>query len=597
MKIIKQSKRCNQGGYALVAALAAGIVALSLTSIVMVRMQNTTTQVTNRGKTDLQVHAAESIANQVLDQMADITGDDSFDAGGGDGNELGIYVSAKELATYLQSNDFLNASNNSGNSFTIAPLESADLPYGEYSRGFSDTGEEARFWDSLDSNDDHSQNFWNKFKANTNGTELNSINGDLDLGGSYNNIDTSLKAMHNKAYTFYRVTEGSSTVDVKISIIPLATDKEGRSDSALHTEATFDNHNDVFKIRVATYAPNYKNNPTSPSKVVDVILNRPVEREDTSNYEFAHAVLAGGDVDLQNFDTSAGPCAGTGGGTCLDTSTNGDVHTNGDFTVGSNGSVQGKVTATGSVNVNGSLIPSTTYAAGTTGDTRDSAGVTSRVSRATQSQSQIDEIPIPTMNTDTTTVDLTACVDSDPSSDNVRYENCILDADLDVNNNKSVEYVGTVHITGDVDIKGSQRCAATTAPCRIVVDGVMGVGGNGSSSFNSSQESLYIIQGTGASSGTDCLDIGGTPDATGSNGALFYINNENCETRVRGNAEFFGGIITKGTVSTVGNATNFGIQRDSDMSALRVFLVPDPLTKDDLFPAVISWKDVNTNKE
>ncbi|HEY9841400.1 MAG TPA: hypothetical protein V6D23_13150, partial [Candidatus Obscuribacterales bacterium] len=207
------------------------------------------------------------------------------------------------------------------------------------------------------------------------------------------------------------------------------------------------------------------------------------------------------------------------------------------------------------------------------------------------SQSGVDQIPIPKLDTSTTAIDATPCVDSNPDPDIVTYANCKLTGALDVNNNKFVEYQGTVHITGNVDIKGSQRCTGSV-PCKIVIDGTVNVGGNGDSTWNSTQESLYVVNGNGVSAGSDCLDIGGNPDAAGQYGSLFYINNEDCNTRVRGNSEFFGGIITKGTVNTVGNATDFGIQRDSDMSALSIFVQPEPVPKEALFPAVISWKDL-----
>lgn len=100
-----------------------------------------------------------------------------------------------------------------------------------------------------------------------------------------------------------------------------------------------------------------------------------------------------------------------------------------------------------------------------------------------------------------------------------------------------------------------------------------------------------MINGQGVESGT-CLNVGGNPDAAGEYGSLFYVNNPDCNTRIHGNSDFFGGIITKGSVDTMGNASEYGIQRDSDMTALSIFLKPVPVLKNELFPALISWKDL-----
>lgn len=601
LKLKRNAKnQLSQGGYALVSALTTGVVALAVTSVIIIRLSNVNSQIIRSEAVDQQMGVAETVLNHVLDQMADITGASTNPV---DNNGSGIYVTATDLAAYLQSSDFLNSTDNSGASFELTPLTSADMPSGQTPQLWTTTGDTGQFWNSLYSNGEHSQNFWTKFKKDSSGNALDTLDGNLNLGSTYTDVDISFKTsstaemIHSKAYTMYRYTRNNKSVDVSISVVPVATDIDGVSDEALHNDGTFVGHHDVFKIRVATYSPSYKANQ-NPIKTVDVLVNRPAKRSTEYETSFQQAILAGGTVDLQNFDTSSGPCAaGDGGAGCIDTATSGDIHSNSNIMIGPNGSVQGKITASGTANVNGVDIPTTDFVAGT-GDVReDSATVTGKVANPTQSQSGVEEIPIPVPNMDTSAIDSVACVDQDPSASVVRYENCMLDDSVSLSGPKEIQFVGEVHITGDLSLSGpaARTCLSPTGErCKIIIDGTMSQTGNGNAT-SSAKESLYIIKGTGVSAGTACLDIGGTPDASGVHGSMFYVHNPNCDSQVRGNAEFFGAIITQGTVSPVGNASTYGIQRDADMSALVADFPPKPLEKAELFPQVIAWKDVKGN--
>lgn len=595
---MRKMRRTKQEGYALLTAMGVGVVVLSMTAAVMLRMSSSTRQIVQREKLDGAETISESVLNHVLDAMAEITASGTDD-------DAGIYKTATQIASELQAtgSDFLNTSVNSPSNYTTSgdtPIlftrvtGTANLPVGSNNYAKHSYASDGRaydpsvapgstFWQTLNTGTTHSATFWNAFKNDSTTNALTNTT----IGGVA--ISDLLEGLHHQAYAVYHVKKGSLEADSEISIAPLATDIDGTSDNVLHDPATFKAHNDVYRIRVITYVPNIKN-PTSYNRV-EVTINRPVKRKDSREFAFKQAVLAGGTVNLQNFNTSSGPCAaGSAGASCIDYTTGGDVHSNTSISIGPNGHVQGKVTSSGTVDVNGTQLPATTYQNGIASDPRDSSGVTSRVDNSHDSQSLVDQIPLPDFDTSTTSVDSTPCVNTGTANDEI-YENCVYSGNLSNTHGKTVTFKGTVHITGSTDIKGSQRCGSTD-PCKVVIDGTASVGGNGSSTFNSTAETLYVVKGTGASPGDTCLDVGGTPDASGQYGSLFFVDNPDCNTAVRGASQFFGGIITKGTVGTVGNASQYGIQRDSDMTALLNFIKPEPLPKNELFPAVIAWKNL-----
>lgn len=581
-------KNRSQRGYALISAMAVGVVALSMTGVIMLRMTASTSQIAQRESIDEAKSISESVLNDVLDTIADITSKETDAIGSG--TTSGIFVSASALADYMLHNDVLNASANSSNTGTSS-IQLQEVTSGlpsDYGTGESFTS--SGFWDSLQGDKDHSSEFWAAFRKNSDDTALGALN-NLTVGSTTVN-DGTLEALHKLAYKVYRVKRGSDTADVVISIVPLANDISDLSEEELHSDSSFANHHDVFKIRVATYMPALTSaNVGNPRNMMDVIVNRPVLRNNDNNYSFDHAILAGGTVDMGNWDTTSGPCAGVGGGACIDEDTNGDIHTNGNLVIGSNGHVQGKATATGTVTAKTTVLPSSAFEAGT-GDPRETNGdVTSRIDNPTESRSGADEVPIPEIELG---VDgLGPCVDTNPDPQEYSFANCAMAAgDFSLGNHHySVEFSGTVHIQGNYSNKGSQRCIGST-PCRVVIDGTADVGGNGVSNFYSQQESLYVVRGLGATAGTTCLDMGGNPDAYGTIGTLYYVENPNCHTTFRGTSEFFGGLITHGSFAGNGNSTSFGVQRDSDMSSLSDFIKASPIPKKDLFPAVISWKDL-----
>ncbi len=581
-------KKKRQKGYALVSAMAVGVVALTITSAVLLRTANSAGQVVKREQEDKSLNFSEAIMNQVMDSMAETTASKTT----GIVDTWGAHLTAVDLAQEMITNtnfmttstDFMGTANNTGSNLKFTRLANSNFNTSE------------TLFSSIENNNQHSQKFWDALNASASTSNL-------DLGGGYtynSGNPFSMNSIHNAAVASYHVKRqgrAGMEADLDISIVPLGTDVEGVNDITLHDVDNYVNHNDVYKVRVTTFIPT-KANP-SYQKSVDVVLNRPARIQNPNTPLPEAAVLTEGTADLGNVNTTAGPCAASTAATCIDTTTEGSVHSNTSIDIGSNGHVQGKVTAVNNVKVKNTILPYNDYS-GAAGDNRDTAEVTTRVDDPQGSRSGAERIEIPEFDDNTAAVDSTACVDLNPLPGIVHYKNCKLSGNFVKNNNNAPKYEleGTIHIAGNMDNKGSVRCIGTI-PCRIVIDGKADTGGNGSSNYYSEQESLYIVKGldtsvnpmTPLTSGT-CLDIGGTPDATGNNGTLFYVSNPNCDSKFHGNFEFFGGVFSKGKFTGAGNASSGGIQRDSDMSSLSRYRKNEPLPKNQLYPRVVSWKVV-----
>lgn len=583
----KHSKK--QRGYALVASMAAGIVALSITSAVMLRMVGSTSQIVHRSIQDEAISLNESLMNHVLDKISDLTVQEDLDGNG----KMGIYYSARDLSQYIHSNDFLDVGQASDTSLKISTPASGTLPSGYQNSKFNgSSGSTATFLNSLESNPAHSPSFWSAYKADN-----YSAGSNLNLGGSVGTVSGfSIQQLHSNMQSVYTIEKGSGKDKLQaqavISVVPLATDISNTQDAVLHNAATFHNHHDVLKLRVTTYIPNMQ--APKAHNTLDVIVNRPVIRPDNTDFNLNHAILMDGDVDAGNWDTTSGPCAGQTGGSgiagnpCIDSTTSGDVHSNGHLNIGPNGHIQGKATAVGNVVVqNKPPLPDYEFQAGT-GDVRETdSGITSALDNAEGSQSGVEEVPIPEFKQDN--LPTTPCAGYPPSMGTTAvYANCMINGDLDLaNSHYSVEFSGTVHIKGNFTNKGSVKCVGSS-PCRIVID--ENANTQGGAVMGNEIEALFIVRGQSATAGTTCLDLGGNVSTDGSHGTLFYVPNPNCGTHFHGNSEFFGAIVSKGQFTGSGNATSFGIQRDSDMSSLAELLDAKPTTKDQLYPKVISWK-------
>ncbi|PKL79148.1 MAG: hypothetical protein CVV27_02270 [Candidatus Melainabacteria bacterium HGW-Melainabacteria-1] len=577
----------SQKGYALITTMAVGVVALSITGAMLLRLSSSSNQIILREQQDELISISESVVNQVLDSMAEITASDDVDGAGTWGpaySATGLAEAMLTQSSTLLGGDFMNTTVNTSSGVTFTRLSAS----GDYA--FNNTD----FFNSVDTNPDHSTAFWNVFKSSSTDSTT-----DLVLGGTQID-DFSFDNEHANAYSTYRFKKGALEADVRVSIVPVATDIDGVADSLLHDSsddyAHFEKHNDVFKIRVETRWPSWGN--AKFSKRVDVIVNRPAEIEDSTTPLPTSAIWAGKGANTGNVNTSAGPCAGTA---CIDTTLDGDVHVNdGDLVIGASGGVQGKATATGTVTVKNTDIPASDYS-GPEPAGRDNADVVLRVRDEHESRSGADKLELPKFSVDTSAVDGTVCSDTNTDGDasTVQYKDCVINGNLNIGNHDNIVFEGTVHIKGNLDNKGAMRCGGTIE-CRIIIDGTSDSGGGASTNFYSENESLYIVRGLDLSNdpptpldeGTNCLDIGGNPDATGEYGSLYYVENPNCNTKFHGNFAFFGAIFTEGTFEGKGNASSAGVQRDSNMSAFEPYRVSETKDKQDLFPKVISWKDV-----
>lgn len=578
----------RQKGFALVAAMAAGVIAMSITAAVLLRMSSSTTQIARQEKHDEALSLSEAVMNHTLDYIADF---DASEEGGvlvttmGSQNKYGIYYSATELASELQTQlDFMGTVSQANHALKFSNPSMSASQYKAFPTVASDT-----FYTSLESNNEHSQKFWDAFKKPDSGNF--SFNGTLDLDSSstYSVSEFSLDDMHAAAGRIYHVTKGGLEADVRISIVPLATDVEGVNENTLHTEATFSQHDDVLKIQVESRIPSWSQ-PRS-TKIVEVIVNRPVKLNQPDGFILAHAVYSGRSLNMQNGNSSAGACAaGSGGAGCIDTTVSGDVHSNTSVSLGANAKIQGKVTSAGTVNSNGTDVPSSDFVSGS-GDPRETdTNITDRIDDPENSKSDVEEVPFPDFNTDTTSVDGAACADAGDISGWVHYSDCYLSSLNLKKSDTPIAFSGVIHVQGNWVSKGATRCVGTET-CRIIVNGTADLGGNATADY-SEQDTIFIVTSDSVTTdGTTCMDLGGNPDAYGSNGTLVVVTNPLCNTVYHGNFEFFGGIMTAGTFENKGNASSYGIQRDVNFAVRKEDLNVVPADKSALYPDVVSWKD------
>jgi len=587
--------KLKERGYALITAMAIGVVALSISSVVMLRMVNSTAQITQRERTDQALFLAESVANHLVDKIADITVQKELEFDGE--TKLGIYLSAQELVELLhgENNDFMDLDVNTNSDIAFSRPD--NLPNGFSIQKYNVTQTAETFFNSLNSQTYHSKVFWERFRKTEN--QGNQTVGTIDaLISSQTKIEETLNELHDNFYSIYHVQKGTQQADVQISVIPLATDIEGTHDADLHTEAKFSAHHDVLKIQIKTFMPSLANPMTQ--KTIDVIVNRPVTRGDPKPFP-DKAILTGGLLDMQNGDTSAGPCAGQGGPSCIDEEVSGDVHSNGHLSINApNGNVRGRATASGTLSAGGTDVPDSDYDPNNP-DARDSSlnnSITQTIRDSENSRSGADEVPIPEIDSDTSEI-TEVCVIPGGMGPH-RLSNCYVNGDLGSSN---YEFEGTVHIRGNFSLGGMNTAGCKgTAPCRVVIDDKVQISGVPNYNYQSEQETLFVVKGQSVTmpdpppgpgdSLETCAQISGTPDTTSVHGTLWYIDNPACQATMSGTYEFFGAIISKGSFRNNGNATTYGIQYATNMTVGQYFSKPSPPTKSDLFPKVVAWKNL-----
>lgn len=578
-----------QKGYALVTAMVVGVVAMSITSAVLLRMSSSTKQIVKREKVDQAMALTESVANTMLDAIAEISVDTDLDNdGNADEFDWGVYLSAGDLvqsihgtdAGYRRLMDLVDASNQplnqDSNTIKISELTNS----GALVRSYPTSGLASTFINSLETNASHSPDFWRIYNKDDNSNFGAAFNG--------NSMAAILKDMHSQAQSVYRVERNGLEADVIVSLAPLATNISDRNDAVMHNSATFVEHHDVYHLQVTTQIPNMAN--PQETRRVEVIFQRPVTRENTTDPVFDHAILSDGDIDLGNKDTSAGDSA-----TVIDSLQNGDVHTNGNLIIGSQGSVQGKATATGTVTINNpNLTLPTTDCTGpgappscASPDPR-AALTPSKIKNPGESKSGAEEVPLPEFDIDN--LPSTPC----PTSGSpLVLEDCTYSGSLP-GGPKDIVIKGRVYFDDQFNVTGGNstiKCEKNAAgnPCLLVAENGIDIGGN--VNFNNGNEIEAIFYNKNG----DINIRGGSDSPNSDHGNLFYNADPNGTIFQNGNTEFFGALISKGDVVGVGNASSFGIQRDSDMEALRYYLKPNPPEKEDLYPNIVSWQAVNVS--
>lgn len=584
-------RKIRQRGYALITAMAIGVVGLTITSVVMLRMMNSTGQITQRERTDQAVFLAESVANHVVDKIADLTADP--DLGGAD--TPGIYTPAADIMEMLHGtgNDFMDLAANTSGDIVFSRPES--LPTGYFEQRYNMTSNAQAFFDSLGTDTNHSKIFWEHFQASNENPATGTVSSLLTDSAK---IQQTLNELHQNFYSIYHVEKGSQQADVQISVVPLATDVEGTDEAKLHDPDTFSPHHDVFKIQVTSYIPDI-NNPRT-QKTIDIIVNRPVLQGIPIPFP-DKAILTDGDLDIDKGETYAGDCSAmptTKGGmspnaACIDDEVGGDIHANGDLIIAGAGNVRGRATATGTVTAGGEELDASDFDPDNPDEraATNNNGITQTIRDSEQSRSGAKKIEIPKVDDDVSHI-TTPC-----DTSKTRLKDCYIQPSANGFDGNGHEFEGTVHIRGDYTLGGNGQAGCKgSIPCRLVIDGGVKFTGTPSYNHNSDQESLYIVKGqsaTGPSVQKNCIQISGTPDPIGQRGILFYVDNPFCETTMSGTYNFFGSIISKGSFRNNGNATTIGVQYATNMTVGDYYNKPTPAKKPDLFPKVVAWKNRN----
>lgn len=560
--IYKRKKR----GLALVSTLVISTVLLLIAGVMLFKIQSSAKDVIRKQNLDKSLQFSEGAIQEVLNKMTDLSLADNTAANAG-------RLTALELAQKLHSTDWLDAADNT--KFTALP-------------GYEkDTLSADPFIVSLNTNANHSKLMFDFFQTSNTALKYNAVNTsantDNNLGLKLGLSSTfKLENLYDEAYKVYRLKDDKFQGDFKISVIPLRTDILGKNDVDLHGGGSaktdeIQAHYDVYKIRAIAYIPSI-DNPLA-TRIVDYSINRPVKIGPGQNYNFDQAILADGDVDLGNKDTTSGKTS-----TTVDDIQNGDVHTNGNLIFGAQGKVNGKATAGGTIKIDTGMVPSTDYDPSVSSDPRYS---TTQVTNKAGTKSGVNAIPIPEFNTGG--LPTTAC----PSPANgVIFKDCVVTGDLIIKGNMDVQFQGTVYITGNLSQSGNTNLNTTgDTPVRVVVGDGSSTGtgtidlGGGSNNANT-REVLFISR---ALSGSEAIKIHGNPGTNGENGAVFAAINPGTTSSLLGNIGFFGALITKGSVGAVGNSG--GIERDSDLSGLKQFVVPRPV-RSGFRPEIVSWLEV-----
>lgn len=152
---------------------------MSITAAVDLRISNSSSQIVQRETKDEALALGESVMTHVMDTIAEISQTNTCGNGALTSSCMGILKTATPISQDLHAsgNDWIGVSNQADSQlvFTRPP----SLPSGKYQQYYS-TSANSTFFNSFDSNANHSSNFWNTFKHIDNqqiGSSLISISG------------------------------------------------------------------------------------------------------------------------------------------------------------------------------------------------------------------------------------------------------------------------------------------------------------------------------------------------------------------------------------------------------------------------------------
>lgn len=565
-------RRMQQKGYALVSSMLFAVVSLTITGAVLTRMSMGTQQVSAREQEDTSLSFTESAINHVMDSIARKT----FEA---------PTLTAKAMINEFHgpNKDWLGVAHQSTSKLKIT--RPTNLPQ-NYSTQAANSGH--AFFNSIETNNTHTLNFWNHFKEGGNSQ---------DIGSAVGISATTLDALHAANYSVYHLQQGRHEADFVVSVIPLSHSISDAADEDLHkggnNGAEIVPHADVFKIRATAYVPSIAD--ARRTRSVDLVIRRPVRNPliPAKTFDFEHAILADGKIELQNKTTYSGLAADL-----IDDVQAGDIHSNNSITFGSNGKVHGKATSAGWIELaEDGIVPDTLY----TGDPLDPRFKTTQVTNKEGTRSKVDPIEIPEFiyedlviedrSTNPATYDIQESADFPECPANTTvYKNCFVNGDLSLTGGANVRFEGNVYINGALKQKGNGTITAgpnpadpNAPPVRVVVKNDIDLGGTSNSQGNTKEVLFMTLAGN--------IDIAGNPGTNGENGAIFVVNDPSKMATFSGNQEFFGAMISRGKVRGNGNAG--GIKRDSDMKSMANLVKPifKNLPLSAFYPRVVSWKE------
>lgn len=569
----------KQKGFALLTAILISVVLIVATSAMVYKVSQNSVDIIRREKLDKALNLAESALSHTMESITST----SFDQGNDYGEDSGI-----ELVSKIYAKDFIYTNskyvkNGFGGTLLV------NLSPGSNASAIASALKSNSFFNKFDSDVNHSKNVYNLFEYDsaTNtvtgivDSSVNTLNGYFESIGltGYDNFDQ----LHDLAFVSYSIEDKAGNVcgsaksdvcgDVDISIVPLRTNINDAADNQLHDHDAIVDHVDVLKVRATAYLPD-KNSPDAIKRTVEVLMNRPISLGKSKGYNFDHAILSDGTIDLGNKDTTSGPTA-----TTIDSVQAADVHSNGDLIIGSNGKINGKATAHLTVQGLPGNSPTTKYdiSCDSNASCTDPRKSTTKVTNKVDTQSGVDEVPIPQFDYSwiNDTFKQTVC---DPNQ--LVWKDCYYNGSVSATH----EFQGKVYITGNIDIKGQKEMySGGSEPVMVVTDGTIDFGG-GSDQVNA-QEIVYVSR----AKASPAIKIHGNPSTGVNNGAVFVTTEPESDVKLSGNIGFFGAVIAAGTVSANGNSG--GIKRDSDLNGLKKFLAAIP-NREEYLPKIVSWREI-----